>query len=138
MLSDKSKERIHQLEAHVSQLNAALAESRRYADKLVEHIPYLPADIDNLRTSNAQFHKENEQLKKDIIELSALLDSALDAARQFSLSDEFPGPYTLARVEFDYNIYTKSGDIIAATRYSDFALFILNTLNSVDKRLLVD
>lgn len=136
---DKKKKReiIANLQLEVKQLSAALTESRRYADKLVEHIPYLPADIENLRAANLQFSKDLEALKKEKENEASFIKEALEAARQFTLSDEFPGPYELRHTLSDYKICSKSGDIIVSTRYSDFADFMLSALNAADKQLAV-
>lgn len=135
MPNKNNKELIQDLSMQVQQLLAALNESRRYADKLVEHIPYLPADIENLRAANLQFSNELADLKKENEELCLLIKPALEVARQFTLSDEFPGPYRLEITPTIYQIYSQSGDIVASTRYSDFATFILNMLNAVDKHI---
>jgi len=50
----------------VSELEAELAESRAYADKLAEGLPCLPADIENLREANAHFAQENFELKQKL------------------------------------------------------------------------
>lgn len=139
-MPDKKKKRkreiIEQLQLEVTQLKAALHESRKYADKLVDHIPYLPADMDNLRDANLRFSNEIDELKKENDELCLLIKPALEIARQFTLSDEFPGPYRLEVTSTDYKIYSKSGDIVASTKYNDFANFIVNTLNAVDKQIM--
>jgi FtsZ-binding cell division protein ZapB len=138
-MPNKKKKRkieiIGMLQTEVKQLTAALNESRKYADKLVDHIPYLPADIENLRAANLHFSKEIEALKKENDELSLLIKPALEIARQFTLCDEFPGPYKLESTASVHRIYSRSGDIVATTCYSDFATFILNTLNAVDTQL---
>jgi regulator of replication initiation timing len=146
--SKSKKQKAQDLQLEVKQLRAALLESQKYADKLVEHIPYLPADIKNLREANEFFSEENEKLKKllssyrsidtvqnisksdlDIIKL------ALEAAEQFTICDEFPGPYHVKSGMGLHDIYSKSGDIVAVTKYKDFASFIVNTLNAVDNHL---
>jgi hypothetical protein len=141
-MPDKHKKRkrevIESLRIEVTQLKAALNESRKYADKLVAHIPYLPADIDNLRAANLHFSNELDNLKKYNEAISQFIKDAMDVARQFTLSDEFPGPYRIETTSMDYKIYSKLGDIVASTRYSDFANFIVNTLNAVDKQLTLD
>lgn len=131
----RKREIITDLQLEVTQLKAALNESRKYADKLVDHIPYLPADIDNLRAANLHFSNELDNLKKYNEEISQFIKDAMEVARQFTLSDEFPGPYRIEMTSLDYKIYSKSGDIVASTRYSDFANFIVNTLNAVDKQI---
>jgi len=131
----KKREIIDNLQLEVKQLNAALNESRRYADKLVDHIPYLPKDMENLRAANLHLSNEIEALKEQKEEESRFIKSALDAAGQFTLSDEFPGPYEIRSTLSEYKIFSKSGDIVAVTRYSDFANFIVNTLNAIDKQI---
>jgi len=135
MPNKKNKEIIQELSLQVQQLLAALNESRRYADKLVEHIPYLPADIENLRNANSHFVTELDELKKENEELCLLIKPALEAARQFTLSDEFPGPYRLESRKLGYFIRSASGDTVVSTRYPDFATFMLNMLNAVDKHI---
>lgn len=81
-------------------------------------------------------------LSEGIAALVRMLQSSIDnfrsafkAADQFTLPDEFPGPY---HVEHDislHKVYSKSGDIVATTKYKDFASFIVNTLNAVDNHL---
>lgn len=81
-------------------------------------------------------------LSDGIAALVKMLQSSIDnfrdafkAADQFTLPDEFPGPY---HVEHDislHKVYSKSGDIVATTKYKDFASFIVNTLNAVDNHL---
>lgn len=132
----KKKEIIEELQVEVKQLRAALTDSHKYADKLVSHIPYLPADIDNLRAANLHFSKEMDSLKKENKELSLLIKPALEIAEHFTLCSEFPGPYELKHTVMDYRIYSNSGDIVATTIYYDFAIFIVNMLNAVDKHLL--
>jgi hypothetical protein len=131
----KQLETIDNLQLEVKQLRAALNESRKYADKLVERSPYVPADIDNLRAANLHFSKELEALKKENKEFSLLIKPTLETAAHFTLQTEFPGPYEIKSTLMDYRIYSKSGEIIATTIYSDFATFIVNALNAVDKRL---
>lgn len=131
----KKREIIDNLQLEVKQLSAALTESRRYADKLVDHIPYLPADMDNLREANSQLSNDLEALKKDKEESAQFIKAALDAAGQFTLSDEFPGPYAVRHTLSEYKICSESGYIIASTRYSDFADFIVNVLNAVEKQI---
>jgi FtsZ-binding cell division protein ZapB len=135
-MPNKKKKRkievIESLQLEVKQLKAVLAESRRYADKLVDHIPYLPADIENLREANTALALENEQLKEANKEVLPLLDAVIVAASQFTLSDEFPGPYILEDTPLAYKIRSKSGDIVASTFFQDFSVFICNVLNVVD------
>jgi hypothetical protein len=131
----KKREVIDNLQLEVKQLSAALNESRRYADKLVDHIPYLPADMDNLRKANLQFSNDIEALKRDREEGAQFIKAALDAAGQFTLSDEFPGPYTISRTLSEYKICSESGCSIATTKYSDFADFMVNVLNAVEKQI---
>lgn len=144
----KKKQIIEELQIEVNQLRAALLESQKYADKLVDHIPYLPADIKNLRKANEFFSEENEKLKK-LLSLSRNTDAieniskadldrikvALKAAEQFTLCDEFPGPYNLESDASFYKIYSRSGDIVATTRYKDFADYFLNILNFIDSHM---
>jgi len=131
-MPNKKKKRkievIESLQLEVKQLKAVLAESRRYADKLVDHIPYLPADIENLREANTALALENEKLK----EVLPLLEAITGAASQFTLSDEFPGPYIAEDTPLAYKIRSKSGDIVASTFFQDFSVFICNVLNVVD------
>jgi hypothetical protein len=134
----RKREIIENLQLEVKQLSAALNESRRYADKLIDHIPYLPADMDNLREANTQLATELEALKKENEESAQFIKAALDAARQFTLSDEFPGPYEIRHTLSEYKICSKSGDAVVSTRYSDFADFTLNALNAVDRQLASD
>ena len=131
----KKREIIDDLQLEVKQLSAALTESRRYADRLIDHIPYLPADMDNLREANLKFYIELEELKKDREESTQFIKAALDAAGQFTLSDEFPGPYEIRHTLSTYKVCSKSGDVVASTRYSDFADFMVNALNAADKQL---
>lgn len=148
MPSKSKKQKAQDLQLEVKQLRAALLESQKYADKLVDHIPYLPADIKNLREANEFFSEENEKLKKllssyrsiDTVENISKADLdiikvALKAAEQFTICDEFPGPYHVKHGMVLHDIYSKSGDIVAVTKYKDFASFIVNTLNAFDNHL---
>lgn len=148
-MTDKiKKQKVQDLQAEVKQLRSALAESRAYADKLVDHIPYLPADINNLREANTLFCEENEKLKKllavyksaeaaktfsqdDLDKVKAIFKSA----EEFTLPDEFPGPYRLENNISLYKIYSRSGDIVVTTRYKDFADYFLNILNFIDSHI---
>ena len=144
----KKSQVIEELQIEVKQLRSALAESRAYADKLVDHIPYLPTDINNLREANTLFCEENDKLKKllaayksaeaaktfsqdDLDKVKAIFKSA----EEFTLPDEFPGPYRLENDISLYKIYSRSGDIVATTRYKDFADYFLNILNFIDSHI---
>ena len=81
-------------------------------------------------------------LSDGIVALVRMLQSSIDnfkdafkAADQFTLPDEFPGPYHVKHNMGLHDIYSKSGDVVAITRYKDFASFIVNTLNAVDNHL---
>lgn len=148
MPNKKKKDIIEELKIEVKQLRAALTESQRYADKLVGHIPYLPADIKNLREANEYFVIENEKLKKLLSKhqlptaaanvSQADLDkikAAFKVAEQFTLIDEFPGPYRLEYGTVSHKIYSNSGDLVASTQYRDFADYFFNILNFIDSHI---
>lgn len=133
MPTEKKKEIIEDLKLEIKQLRAALKESRAYADKLVDCIPYLPADVKNLRMANNHFVAENEKLRKENDEFSALLKKATKYSKEFTRADEFPGPYKVENNTLGYKIVSGAGEVLVSTIYSDFANFIVNVLNTVDK-----
>jgi len=133
MPTENKKDVIAALKLEIKQLRAALKESRAYADKLVDCIPYLPADVKNLRMANNHFVVENEKLRKENDEFSALLKKATKYSKQFTRADEFPGPYKVENTTLGYKIVSGVDEVLVSTLYSDFANFIVNVLNAVDK-----
>lgn len=139
--ADKLVEHIPYLPADIKNLreaNLAFTLEKENANKEIKEA------IDTLEQAGVDMGCSHKRvtLSYGIAALVKMLQSSIDnfkdvfkAADQFTLPDEFPGPYHVKRNMGLHAIYSKSGDILAVTKYKDFSSFIVNTLNAVDNHL---
>ena len=122
-----------------------LRKANEYFSLELEKLKKEEADaVDKLERAGVLMRSEGKTtaLSEGILDLKKMLDSGIEnfrvafrAAEDFTLPEEFPGPYRCENKPPLYEIYSNTGDIVATTKHKDFAVFILNILNTVDKHL---
>lgn len=137
------------LVSHIPYLPADIENLRKaneYFSLELEKLKKEEADaVDKLERAGVLMRSEGKTaaLSEGILDLKKMLDSGIEnfrvafrTAEDFTLPEEFPGPYRCENKPPLYEIYSKTGDIVATTKHKDFSVFILNILNTVDKHLL--
>lgn len=137
------------LVSHIPYLPADIENLRKaneYFSLELEKLKKEEADaVDKLERAGVLMRSEGKTaaLSEGILDLKKMLDSGIEnfrvafrTAGDFTLPEEFPGPYRCESNSPLYKIYSNTGDIVATTRHKDFSVFILNILNAVNKHLL--